>query len=187
MFSNLCLSEGSCRYHSKPCRYQHFGYLFQCCEQQTKDESLAIKIPGCTRGKHSSQHHRDFFYNRYPLYVRQQVSLHNILTIMCCVLGIFYSKYLCTKKFHTEAVTKLFVCVCPYALQCMWKTGSCQCVENSEIWSILLGMPQKQSDHSTECTGTWLYYTLNAYNFTKCMIRSYYGLVCDSQAMAKGC
>lgn len=42
-------------------------------------EAVAMEMIGCTRGKHHAQHHRDFFYSRYPLHVGKQVGVHGSL------------------------------------------------------------------------------------------------------------
>nr|XP_024394893.1 cysteine and histidine-rich domain-containing protein RAR1-like [Physcomitrium patens] len=47
--------ENSCTYHSGPPLFHDGGKEWSCCKQRSHDFSDFLSLPGCTKGKHSSE------------------------------------------------------------------------------------------------------------------------------------
>ena len=66
-------AEGSCHYHNGALKGMGWDYKYTCCDKKSRNYDAAKTIPGCTKGKHRSQHHTDYGYSAYIFYMQNQV------------------------------------------------------------------------------------------------------------------
>lgn len=65
--------EGSCKYHTSKLTGFH-NYSYSCCNANSSNYESALALTGCTKGKHRSEHHDDYTYSAYFIYMNKMVS-----------------------------------------------------------------------------------------------------------------
>ena len=67
-------SEGYCKYHNGSIKYG-FNCKLSCCNKTAKSVESVLLLPGCVKGKHRSEHHTEFPYTMYSIFMLNLVCI----------------------------------------------------------------------------------------------------------------